>query len=195
MSNPALQPPPEFWQQILTNPAVLVNYLALLLNIGILIYNYFWFKFKRGSERRYDLNFTFYELSVLKSLKDLINFSSNIRKYFNSLLVETRKACTLRQPTLPIAQKHIELLDKLIDDLRLDSLLLIKGYSPELGKKIDDLAEKFYDDSTVVFSKFNRASFTVEFEREMGNKISFLSTQYVQYIFARTKEHCPSHNL
>lgn len=194
MSNPPL-PSPSFWQQVISDPAVLVNYIALFLNILILIFNFFWFKGKRKSERRYDLNFTFYELAVLKSLKDLICFSSSVRKYFNSLLIESRKTHDSSQPILPIVQSHIESLDKLIENLRLDILLIINGYSPELGEEIGNLAETLYDGATVVFSKLNRSSSTFPFEREMGNKINSLTAQYVQGIFTYAKKHCPSHNL
>lgn len=186
------QTDPSFWTKICA-PQVLASYLALLLNAIVLTINILWSVRNRKNERKYNLEYAFYELSVLKSLTPLIEFSSLARKRLNSLISECREANALGYPTLKIVVNHIEVLDKLWEDLQFNNISLVNGYNIQLGKIIYKVTEELYDNATDIFSKFSRPIISVELERDMGNKLTAASSEYIQNIFSIAKKSCPHH--
>ncbi|MDD4954486.1 MAG: hypothetical protein PHP17_00385 [Candidatus Omnitrophica bacterium] len=187
-----VQSNPSFFAQI-CDPRTLANYLALILNVIVLIINICWSVRNRKNERKYNLEYAFYELSILKSFVPLIEFSSLIRKRLNLLITESRNANVSGANILAIVHQHIEVLDAMWEDLQFKNISLMKGYDAQLGEIIYKATEELYDGATDIFTKFNRTSTPIELERNMGNKLSALSSQYIKNIFVITKKYCPQH--
>lgn len=184
MSDPAST---SLFTRIISDPALLISYLAVGLNILITIANYVWFTRRRKNERQYQLDLTFYQLTVLNSLNGLVSFSSSIKRELSLLMAECRNAPEVN--IRGIVEKRIEKVDKLNDDL---STSLIKGYSNDLCNEIDKLKEKFYDKSTEIFSKFANIKVNSNFERKMERLFSDSITEYIETLFKNVKKYCPT---
>lgn len=172
------------------NPSAFWSMLTLMFNIILSICNILWFHIKRSNKRKYELEFTFYELLVINSSKDLIGFLSKMKMELNSLAHKARggiKAGFSRKDV----EEHIEHLDKFIFELQVNTIPLIKGYSMDLGSKIDKLVEDCYDQTTDLFSKFDRKTFPVDLESRLYGSFSVLETKYLERVFKNIKEYCP----
>ncbi|MDD5464946.1 MAG: hypothetical protein PHP73_01185 [Candidatus Omnitrophica bacterium] len=172
------------------NPSAFWSMLTLVFNIVLSMFNILWFHIKRSNKRKYELEFTFYELLVINSSKDLIGLLSKMKKELNSLALKARggiKAGFSRKDV----EEHIEHLDQFIFELQVNTIPLIKGYSMDLGSKIDKLVEDCHDQTTDLFSKFDRQTIPVDLENRLYGSFSVLETQYLERIFKNIKEYCP----
>ncbi|MDD4894661.1 MAG: hypothetical protein PHW54_05035 [Candidatus Omnitrophica bacterium] len=113
-----------------------------------------------------------------------------MKKELNSLVLKARGG-TKSGFSRKDVEKHIEHLDQFRAELQVGTIPLIKGYSLELGDKIDNIAEDCYDKTTDIFSKFNRGTIPVDVENRLCNTFSVLETKYIEHIFKNIKEHCP----
>lgn len=180
------------WQAICKDPGALVSSAALILNVIITSFHYIWVRRQTSSERRYNLDFTFYKLLVVDLSKELILFSSETKRLLQSLIKQCRQGVSRGHDVRRIVEQHIEDLEKINESIGLSKLPLVKGYSTDLGLTIETLMEDFYDQSTNIFSKFNRLAVSPEFERKMGNCFAHLETQYIKNLFDSIKRYCPS---
>ena len=182
---------PTLLKVIGDNPADLISCVALVSKIIITIFNYFWFNARRRNERRYNLDFTFYQLLVLDISKNLIQFSSETRKLLASLINECHKNIQVDTSTRSVVERHIEDLEGLRDDICVNHLPLIKGYSVQLGDNVEKIIEEFYDKATDIFSKFDRNTISPEVERKMGNFFAMRTQAYIEKILCNIKNKCP----
>jgi hypothetical protein len=193
MPNPLPAPPTPILQQILTDPGAAVSCVAVVINLVFALLSFFVFYHRRGNERKYNLDLTFYELLVLDSSKHLIKFSADAKSLLNSLVVGRRNNSLSAEETRALVEQHIEKLDILYDDLTANVLPFINGYSSKLHKITETNLVFFYDETTVLFSKFNHNGASIDCERRALNKFSELTTIFVQVIFKNIKDHCPKH--
>jgi len=177
---------------VFKDPGAFVSLLALLFNILLTYLNTSWFNKRRINDRKYNLEFTFYELLVIKNSTLLVEFSSEIKKLLNSLVIEVKKAIQAQQSSRKVVEEYIDKLDSLRDKVQLNILPQIKGYSSKLGIEIENLTEDFYDHSTDIFSKFDRLRIPSDFEKRSGNDFSSVTARYIDFLFKRIKKHCPN---
>jgi|GEM_PF-7110277 hypothetical protein len=179
----------------ISNPQSAVALITLVVNIGIVVLsavaNFIWFHNRKVNQREYDSECEFYKLTVLSSLSSLTSFASNLKIQFDSLRSKSRTKQGTKADIRKIVEAHISEIDKQLSAFNYNILPIIKGYSIELSGKIEKFAEEFYDQTTDVFSKFDRKDITSESEQRLIQKFSGEMTKFITNAFQNVRQHRP----
>jgi len=185
--------PLSLWQQIISSPEDLIGLGTVLVNIGIACWNYTASRDNIKTDRAHKIDFTFYDLMVLHALKELIHFSSDGSKIFIDLK-EKVNVSTSGRNLLKLAENAIDSVQKKQLDLEIETVPLLKAFSPALGEEILNLLENFNDESTVVFSKFAHTKPDLVVITSLNNRFSKSQERYGQELMMAVKKHCPKTN-
>jgi hypothetical protein len=168
----------------------IVSIITLIFSIIIFIINIILVTRSRLKDVKHSIDLNFYELTLIKSLKEYFNIIGIINKNYSDLIndyTKTDDAAKCRE----LAETSIKKLDDLYEksDNELSPYLI--GFSEEAGNEIHEIVEIHYDTTTQIFSKYSQPSMNHTRLSEIEKSYSENTKKLISKIYSVVKWNCP----
>ncbi|NTU49807.1 MAG: hypothetical protein HGA87_02765 [Desulfobulbaceae bacterium] len=180
-----------FWKEVVSDPKIIISAAAVLVNVGLAVLNYLLLLRNISNERVYKADFTFYQLLVLNTSKELIAFSAETNKIYTELKIKNSRVA--ESEYLKIVQDSLDALERKYDQVRIEMLPLLKGFSPELGAEVSKVLEILQDNSQDLFTKFATNKPTASSIQIIDAKFSKNLETFLDHLMQIVKKFCPGH--
>ena len=132
-----------------------IHIFTLFCNILLFIVNIFIVKWnnKIGINKSIELNF--YQLTLVKTLKDYFDIIGNINTKYTFLGNEYTQAKD-EEAYRNLAEAAIKELDEIYEKCENEFSPYLTGFSPKAKEEIHKIFEKYYDTTTKIFSEYSQ---------------------------------------
>ena len=168
----------------------IVSIITLVCNIILFIINLFIVRKneKVGIERSIDLNF--YELTLLKSLKEYFDIIGNINSKYSNLVNEYTRTSDIEK-CRELSECAIKDLDNIYEKCENEVSPYIIGFSENVGNEIRKLFEKYYDNITNIFSAYSQPSLNQTKLLKLNSSFSENKNKLISSLYTIIKGYCP----
>jgi hypothetical protein len=183
------------WKEI----QIYFNIGILIINVAIsLIINFHAFYKRRRNERNYQSDYDFYNKLVVDNISNLIGISHEIDIIFKESIKDCKRIMTNKVDVGDNIRSTIEQgcnnIENKYDAFNRDILPIIKCYSNELCKEIIIIIDKFYDESTLVYTEIPSSALRPNWTDFTLNRFAPIKNEYIERLFQLIKEHKPHLN-
>ena len=143
-----------FISSFLSNPSAIVSTVATLINIILFIINAIVIRRNAKVEFNRKIKLSYYEITVITAMKDLLRIISLIRSEYYQLkydYIPQSNKTLLRKN----CEKHLNKIDEYIASMEHNACMLIQVYSEESSKNLQKIIEKFDDSCIDIVSKYS----------------------------------------
>jgi hypothetical protein len=162
---------------------LIFNILFFIINI-IIVVKIRWIDIKRSI----DLNF--YELTLVKSLKEYFFYIGEINKLNSDLINEYTKTSD-ETKCRSFSEKAASDLDNIYEKCVNELSPYIIGFSNEAGKKINKIFEEYYDSITKIFTDYSQPSLNSARQTKNQSDFSEKTRIFITSLNSLIKEYCP----
>lgn len=172
------------------NTADKISLIALGLNILLFIINIVFTCVTRKKDFKRNVDFDFYELTLLKSLKDFFLLVAEINKIHTILQNEYTKTNDTEK-CRKITDEAISKLDIIYEKNENELSPYLQGFNIDAYNKVHKLIEKYYDNITNVFSHYSEPELNSKRQSLLDKQYIDSNQETIRYIFDTIKTFCP----
>jgi len=170
-------------REIIQLVALIFSIIFFILNIIILKRNN-----NIGIKRSIDLNF--YDLTLIKSLKDYFSYIGIINTEYSKLVNEYIKTDN-EEMCKTLTEKAINELDKIYEKCENEISPYITGFSIDVNSEINKVFEEYYDSTTTIFSEYSQPLLNQSKLMKIRKKYSEGRIKFISDLYRIIKGYCP----
>jgi hypothetical protein len=129
-------------------------------------------------------------MTLLKALRDYFSFIGVVNTQYSDLVNEYTKTGS-KDSCRKLTEKAITALDNLNEKSQNEISPYLFGFSLNIGEKINNEFEHYYDDVTNIFSKYSQPDINHTKLSSIQRNFSEKTKNIVSIIYKVVKENCP----
>jgi len=168
----------------------IISVITLVCNVILFIVNYKIVQKNKKIGIRHSIDLNFYELTLLKSLKEYFNVIGNVNNRYSNLVNEYTKTSNEKK-CRELSEGTIKDLDNMYEKCENEVSPYIIGFSTEANTKIHGVFERYYDNTTEIFSNYSQSSLNQTKLNKLQSSFSENTNKFISDLYKLIKEYCP----
>jgi hypothetical protein len=168
----------------------IVSIITLVLNIIIFIINIILMTKNRLGDVKRSIEYNFYELTLIKALKEYFDIIGIVNKNRSDLINEYKKTDDVTK-CRKLAETYIKILDGIYEKSENELSPYLIGFSEEAGSEIHKVVEEYYDATTEILSEYSQPSMNYAKLLKIDSSYSKNTKNLITKIYMVVKRCCP----